>query len=82
MPVPAETARIARAAFPQGNLYRRLRDALGSIDADGLFVALFPGRRQSASAPWRLAPVTVMPCGDGLSDRHTAEAVRGRIAWE
>jgi len=29
--VPAETARVARAAFPQGNRYMRIRDELGVI---------------------------------------------------
>ena len=29
-PVPEETARVARAAFPQGNPYLTLRDELGS----------------------------------------------------
>jgi hypothetical protein len=28
-PVPDETRRIARAAFPKGNVYIRMRDALG-----------------------------------------------------
>jgi transposase len=27
--VPQETVRVARAAFPQGNLYMRLRDEIG-----------------------------------------------------
>ena len=27
--VPEETARVARAAFPQGNRYMRLRDQIG-----------------------------------------------------
>jgi hypothetical protein len=27
--VPSETARVARAVFPRGNLYMRLRDELG-----------------------------------------------------
>jgi hypothetical protein len=28
-PIPEETARVARAAFPTGNPYMRLRDELG-----------------------------------------------------
>ena len=31
-PVPVETARVARVAFPDGNVYLRLRDELGSGD--------------------------------------------------
>jgi len=30
-PVPPETARVARAAFPTGNRYMTMRDALGVI---------------------------------------------------
>lgn len=28
-PIPDETVRVAKAAFPKGNLYMRLRDELG-----------------------------------------------------
>ncbi len=30
-PVPEETARIALAAFPKGNLYLSMRDELGTL---------------------------------------------------
>ncbi len=30
-PVPAETAQVARAAFPHGNLYLLMRDELGTL---------------------------------------------------
>ena len=40
--VPKETMRVARAAFPKGNLYLTLRDKLGSIFQDEDFVDLFP----------------------------------------
>ena len=30
-PVPEQTAHVARAAFPKGNPYLRLRDELGTI---------------------------------------------------
>jgi len=33
-PIPKETLRIARAAFPNGNLVMRLRDELGELYAD------------------------------------------------
>jgi hypothetical protein len=29
--IPAETVRIAHAAFPQGNIYMQLKDELGNI---------------------------------------------------
>ena len=41
-PVPDETARIARAAFPKGNPSLTLRDQLGTIFQDEDFVTLFP----------------------------------------
>jgi transposase len=81
-PVPEETRRVASAAFPTGNVSIRMRDALSAIDEDQAFAPLFPSRGQPAQAPWRLALVTVMPFTEGLSDRHTADAVRSRIDWK
>ena len=42
--VPSETARVARAAFPQGNLYMHMRDELGAIYEDVAFASLRPPR--------------------------------------
>ncbi len=81
-PVPEETARVARAANPKGNVYMRMRDELGSIYEDHMFTALFPRRGQPAEAPWRLALVSVMQYLEGLSDRQAAKAVRERIDWK
>ncbi len=81
-PVPEETARIARAAFPKGNLYLKMRDELGTFYEDTDFADLFSTRGQSAYSPWRLALVTVMQFVEGLSDRQAAEAVRSRIDWK
>ena len=50
-PVPEETARVARAAFPKGTLFLRLRDELGVIYRDEMFAALFPKCGQPATAP-------------------------------
>lgn len=77
--VPEETARVARAAFPQGNLYRRIRDEIGVLYRDEEFVTLFSPRGQPAAAPWRLALVTLMQFAEGLPDRQAADAVRSRI---
>lgn len=46
--IPPETLRIARAAFPKGNLYIWLRDSLGTIYQDELFADLYPERGQPA----------------------------------
>lgn len=81
-PVPEETVRIARAAYPKGNVYMHMRDELGTIYDDGLFANLFPTNGQPAEAPWRLALVTVMQFAEGASDRQAADAVRGRIDFK
>jgi transposase len=81
-PVPEETARIARAAIPKGNVYVQMRDVLGSIYTDEQFADLFAVRGRPVVPPWRLALVTVMQFAEGLSDRQAAEAVRVRIDWK
>ncbi len=68
--MPDDTAQVARAAFPRGNLYLRLYDALGSLFADRDFAALFPTRGQPAEAPVRLALATILQFREGLSDRR------------
>ena len=45
-PVPDDTARIARAAFPRGNPYLLLRDRLGPVFDDAGFADLYPRRGQ------------------------------------
>ncbi len=40
-PIPDETARVARAAFPQGNRSMTMRDMLGVLSSDTLFAALY-----------------------------------------
>ena len=77
--IPEETARVARAAYPKGNLYMKMHDALGTIYQDESFAHLFPQKGRAASAPWRLAFITVVQFLEGLADRQEALAVRGRI---
>ena len=81
-PVPEETARVARAAFPKGNRAVRMRDAIGVMFTDDSFAPVFSWRGQPAETPWRLALVTIMQYAEGLSDRQAADAVRGRIDWK
>src|SRR5262252_1237518 len=81
-PVPEETARVAHAVCPHGNLYLRLRDELGTLFQDDLFADLFPTRGQPAEAPWRLALISILQFLEGLPDRQAAEAVRARIDWK
>jgi transposase len=74
--------RVARASLPKGNVYLRMRDELGVWWHDQDFAALFSTRGQPATAPWRLALVTVMQFAEGLTDRQAAEAVATRIDWK
>jgi len=80
--IPEETVRVARASFPKGSRYTRLRDELGAVFDDAQFAGLFPARGRPAEAPWRLALVTLFQFAEGLPDRQAAEAVRGRIDWK
>lgn len=81
-PIPAETIRVAQAAFPNKSLYMRMRDEFGSLYTDQDLAALFPRRGQPAEDPARLALVTIMQFAEGLSDRQAADAVRSRIDWK
>jgi transposase len=81
-PIPPETVRVARAAFPKGNRYLRVADELDSLFTDEVFGALFPTHGQPACPPWLLALVTILQFAEGLSDRQAANAVRSRIDWK
>jgi hypothetical protein len=50
-PVPEETVRVARAAFPKGNAWLSLRDELGTIYSDEMFAGLYP--RSSLAGTFR-----------------------------
>jgi len=80
--LPDETARVAHAAYPNGNLYLKMRDALGTIYQDQMFAHLFPHNGRPVEAPWRLALITVLQFLEELPDRQAADAVRGRIDWK
>lgn len=81
-PIPVETVRIARAAFPKGHPYLRAADALGEVFTDETFAALFRRRGRPALASWRLALATILQFAEGLSDRQAADAVRARLDWQ
>lgn len=84
-PVPVETARVAHAAFPEGNIYLRLRDELDALFDGAMFTAVYASEGQPALHPWQLALVSVMQFMENLSDRQAAQAVRpgstGSTRW-
>ena len=80
--VPEETRKVAKAAFPKGNVYLWIGDELGELYADQFFTELYSLRGQPTVSPGRLAMVTIMQFMEGMTDRQAAEAVRGRIDWK
>ncbi|WP_042175767.1 transposase, partial [Streptomyces sp. NBRC 110035] len=80
--IPAETVRVARAAFPNGSPAIRVRDEPGSLFTDEESVDLFQTRGRPAWSPGRLALVPVLQSVEGLTDRQAAEAVRARIDFK
>ena len=58
--IPEETVRVARAAYPKGHLYMKIRDAIGTIYQDQAFAHLFPHNGRPVEAPWRLALITII----------------------
>jgi transposase len=80
--IPAETVRVAEAAFPKRTVYLHMRDKFGELYADETFAKLFSERGQPAASLARLALIMVMQFAEGLSDRQAADAVRSRIDWK
>ena len=80
--IPKDTLRVAHAAFPKGNVFMRMRNALGPLYSTSQFASLFSHTGQPAEAPARLALVLVMQFAEGLADRQAADAVRSRIDWK
>ncbi|KAB2588030.1 IS1182 family transposase [Streptomyces arboris] len=80
--IPAETVRVAGAAFPKGSLAIRVRDELGPMFRDEDFADLFASRGRPAWSPAGLALVSVLQFVEGLTDRQAAEAVRARIDFK
>lgn len=50
-PIPAQTARMARAGFPKGTIAMMLRDTLDGVYSDEAFRALYPQRGREALVP-------------------------------
>jgi transposase len=80
--VPAETARVAKSAFPKGALAMRVRDQLGCWYDDAGFGSAYGVRGAPGISPAQLAVVTVLQFAGNLTDRQAADAVRGRLDWK
>jgi transposase len=65
--IPEATMCVARAAFPKGNVFMQMRDALGPLYTNAQFAPLFSPTGQPAEDPARLALVLVMQFTAGLS---------------
>ncbi len=80
--IPNDTQRVARTAFPKGNLSMQVRDRFGMLYDNHHFAHLFADAGQPALAPARLALVLIFQFLEDLSDRAAADAVRDRISWK
>lgn len=80
--IPRETKRVAKAAFPKGNVNMRLGDEYSTVFKDEDFSDLYPSIGQPAISPLQLALVTVMQYLENLTDRQAANAVVLRIDWK
>ena len=80
--VPADTARVARAAFRKGSLAIRARDELGAWCQDADFSGVYQVAGRPGISPAQLAMVSVLQFTGNLTDRQAADAVRGRLDWK
>jgi transposase len=81
--IPEETARVAKATFPKGNVYVTMRDELTLWYKDSAYAHLFPSHQgRPAESPGMLNLIMVIQYAEGPSDQQTAEAVRSRIDWK
>ena len=65
-PIPAETVRVAFAAFPKGNIYMLIRDELGTIYENAALAELFSILGPRSEPPWRLVLVTTRQFAERL----------------
>ncbi|MGW3985454.1 transposase, partial [Streptomyces mirabilis] len=80
--VPAQTAAVARAAFPQGSLAIRVRDRLAEVFADEPFADAFGARGAPGLSPGVLSLVTVLQFAEDLTDRQAAAMAVRAIDWK
>jgi transposase len=82
-PIPADTARVAKAAFRRkGSIYLTIGDRIGTLFDAVDFSDLYAADGAPGIAPNLLALVLVFAFIEDLSDREAAEAVLSRIDWK
>jgi transposase len=81
-PIPEQTARVAKAAFPKASLAMTVRDELGEVFGDEQFAAAFATRGAPAESPGALALVTALQYAENLTDRQAAQMVARAIDWK
>jgi hypothetical protein len=64
--LPEDTVRVARAAFPRGNPYLRMYDALGPLFTGPDFADRYPEDGQLTAGPTQVALVTIFQFVEGL----------------
>lgn len=71
-PVPAETVRVAQAAFSKGNRYVRLADALDTLFTDAVFAGIFPpmASRRFRLGDWHWSLSCSSPKGSPTAKRQ------------
>ncbi|MGA5135415.1 IS1182 family transposase [Streptomyces olivoreticuli] len=80
--IPAQTAAVARAAFPKGTTAMWVRDRLGEVFADEPFVDTFGKRGAPGLSPAVLSLVTVLQFTENLTDRQAAAMAVRAIDWK
>ena len=80
--VPAQTAAVARAAFPQGSVAMRARDRLTEVFADEPFSDAFGVRGPPGLSQGVLGLVTVLQFAENLTDRQAAAMAVRAIDWK
>ena len=79
--IPAETARVARAAFPKGTLVTRLRDEFSVIYQDEDFGRLYPAgasrRSRHGGWPWSRSSSSLRTSATGRRPTRCAPGSTG-----
>ena len=80
-PVPPETARAARAAFPKGHRHLRLADAPEALCTGEAFLARFPTHGRPGLAPLAAGAGHDPAIRGGALRSPVAHAVQSRLDW-